>query len=116
MAGFRLTEDNARAVAEITRRLDGLPLAIELAASRVKLLRPSGYWTAWNGGCRCSLRPRGMCRRGSGPSATPSSGATTCSPRPGSDFPRVAVFAGGADLDATEEVANPGGELGTPST
>ncbi len=39
--GFRLTPESSSAVATLVQRLDGLPLAIELAASRVRLLSPS---------------------------------------------------------------------------
>ena len=46
--GFTLTAENASAVAEIVRRLDGLPLAIELAAARVRILTPSAMVTRLN--------------------------------------------------------------------
>ena len=108
--GFRLTEQNAPAVAEITARLDGLPLAIELAATRTKVLTPE------------QILPR-LQRRLS----ILTSGARTLPERQrtlrnaiawshdlleAADkqlFARLSVFTGGWTLESAEAVCDPGG-------
>jgi predicted ATPase/class 3 adenylate cyclase len=110
---FSVTQENAPAVAEICVRLDGLPLAIELAAVRVRVLSPGAILARLGhrlplltGGSR-NLPERQRTLRG----AIAWSHDLLEEPQRRL-FAALSVFAGGATLDAAEAVANPNGELG----
>ena len=106
---FAVTDDNAAAVAELCRRLDGLPLAIELVAARVKLMPPaellshlSGPWMLSVDGLR-DVSARQKTLRGAIDWSYDLLAADVQTL-----FARLAVFAGGCTLEAAEAVC--GGE------
>jgi predicted ATPase/serine/threonine protein kinase len=104
---FKLTEENALAVATICTRLDGLPLAIELAAARIKLLSPAQMQSRLEsrlqlltGGAK-DLPLRQQTLRG-----TIDWSYGLLSPAEQALFRRISVFAGGCTLDGIEAVCN----------
>jgi predicted ATPase/class 3 adenylate cyclase len=105
---FRLTEETAPAVAAITARLDGLPLAIELASTRTKVLTPQ------------QMLPRLEKRLSiltSGPRTLPERHRTLRDTIAWSHdlldqperalFARMSVFTGGCTLESAEQVCDP---------
>ncbi|MDT5398282.1 MAG: hypothetical protein QOK33_1513 [Mycobacterium sp.] len=103
---FRLTDDNATVVTEICRRLDGMPLAIELAAARVRALSVGEIAESLNerfrlltGGSRTSVRRQQTLR-----ASVDWSHALLTEPER-LLFRRLAVFMGGFDFDAAQAIA-----------
>jgi predicted ATPase len=110
---FTLTEEHAPAVAEICARLDGLPMAIELAAARIKLLPPSallarlaGRLLSLSGGAR-DLPARQQTLRNA---IDWSYGLLT--PEEQRLFRRLAVFISGWTLESAEAVCDTRQDLG----
>ncbi len=109
---FAVTNQNAPALAEICTRLDGLPLAIELAAARIKLLPPEAMLSRLHnrmkmltGGAR-DLPERQQTLR-----STIAWSHDMLDEGEKQLFRRLAVFSGGRTLEAIEAVCNASGDL-----
>ncbi|MFE5790923.1 ATP-binding protein [Rhodococcus erythropolis] len=105
--GFVLSEENMGLVADICQRLDGLPLAIELAAARIRMMSPKQILQRLDD--RYALLTRGS-------RSSPTRQQTlrlsvdwsydSCSPREQKLWNNLTVFAGTIELDAIEKVTD----------
>lgn len=105
--GFAVTPENAADIASICRRLDGLPLAIELAASRVKLLPPKALLARLGHSLDLAATDAGRPSRQQTLRATIAWSHDLLGPELARVFGQLGVFAGGCDLDAVTAVACP---------
>ncbi|NUR95975.1 MAG: tetratricopeptide repeat protein, partial [Kribbellaceae bacterium] len=104
---FQLTDANRQAVAEICRRLDGMPLAIELAAARLRALTPpqivdrlADRFRLLTSGSRTAL-PRHQTLR-----AVVEWSWDLLDPDEQAVARRLSLFSGGATLDAAEQICS----------
>ncbi|MGP4003722.1 ATP-binding protein [Streptomyces sp. 8N706] len=107
LPGFAITDDNRWAIAELCHRLDGIPLALELAAGRLRALsleqmlhRLDDRFRLLTGGSRGALPRHQTLRTAIGWSHE------LCTPRERLLWARLSVFAGHFDLEAAEYVCS----------
>ena len=112
-AAFRLSDDNTESIAEICARLDGLPLAIELAAARIRTLSPQALvrrldqrLTLLTGGPRDSDDRQRTLR------AAIAWSHDLLTEQEKTLFARLCPFLGGCRPREVKAVCNPDGELG----
>ena len=111
---FALDAANAPAVAALCRRLDGLPLALELAAARVRVLPPRALLARLSGAHGADFLgllaggARDLPERQQTLRATIEWSYGLLTPGEQALFRRLGVFAGGCGLDAAESVASSG--------
>jgi len=111
-SGFTLTSVNAAEVTAACRRLDGLPLAIELAASRIKLLSPRALLGRLDAGLDLAATGTHGSSRQRTLRDTVNWSYDLLSPERQAYFRRLGVFAGGADLEAIRAIVVPDDGLG----
>ena len=118
-ASFTLSAENAGAVASLCARLDGLPLAIELAAARVRLLPPAAILARLDQRRPSGPHPARLDLLAGGPRDLPARHQTMrdtiawsydlLDPDEQVCFRRLAIFIGGCTLDAAERVPSANG-------
>jgi predicted ATPase/transcriptional regulator with XRE-family HTH domain len=109
---FVITDTNTIAVAEICTRLDGLPLAIELAAARSRILPPQALLLRLNNRLKLLTRSASdLPARQQTLRATIDWSYNLLQQNEQRLFARLGVFIGGCTLEAVEEVCNVEGDL-----
>ncbi|MGO8956869.1 MAG: ATP-binding protein [Streptosporangiaceae bacterium] len=103
--GFTVTAGNGADIAAICRRLDGLPLAIELAASRVRLLAPSALLSRLGDSLDLAAADVGRPSRQQTLRNTIGWSYELLAAGLAGSFRRLGAFAGGCDLEAVASVA-----------
>jgi predicted ATPase/class 3 adenylate cyclase len=110
--GFTLTEQNARSVAQICQQLDGMPLAIELAAARIAVLAVQQIAARLDQRFRLLITgSRTARRRQQTLQATIDWSYNLLTEREREMFRRLSVFAGGFCFDAVEAVCQDAGDV-----
>jgi predicted ATPase len=107
--GFAVGEDNRRDVAEICIRLDGVPLALELAAARIRSLTSADLAARLDERFRLLAGIRGVDPRHHALIDVVTWSHDLLTPSEQELFVRLSVFAGGFDLQRAEEVCSGGG-------
>jgi predicted ATPase len=113
--GFALDDENAAAIAQIARRLDGLPLAIELAAARVRLLPPQAILPRLEHSLRLLTGgSRDLPGRQQTLRATIAWSYDLLSEGARRLLATCSVFAGGASLEVVETICDAAIDIGMP--
>ena len=108
-ADFGLSEGNAAAVAELSRRLEGLPLAVELAAARVRVLEPEALLSRMNRSLTLlRWNAPDLPERHRSLRATLEWSYALLSPDQQTLFRQLGVFVGGFTLEAAEAMVSTG--------
>ena len=114
--GFAVTDSNAADIAAICERLDGLPLAIELAAARIRLLAPRALLARLGRSLDLAAADVGQPSRQQTLRNAIAWSYDLLAPDLAEVFRRLGVFAGGCDLDALAAIAAAGPGQGAQET